>query len=754
MSIPYKHDLTDLAETPVAFSGIDILDAGADAIELPNEVAFFRDTFSLNTQADGLGFAVTGFLFIEEVASLSDYWGRLVYRKIQITDPTYQAGHVYAFGDVAGSVIGAADVNRLDDEDAALQGQIDTNAAAIAAHETRLDDIEYLAGEDDPRIGYAFPNGQFERDAASWNTYANAVQSTPVDGTGGTPVGVTFARSASSPLAGAASGVLTKGAVNAQGEGVSCDFTVDSGKRGEAMQVTFAFDTSGAYADGDVGAYLYDKVNAVLIPLSVASLPYSTGFSTKFLARAFLNANSADYRLILHVQSANASAWALKVDDVRVGEATLGTGAAIGEWQSYTPTFQGFGTPTGVEFQWRRVGSNVEIIGRMIAGTTTAVEPQVGLPSGLTTKTSLPAISLVGDVAHSVANTTFFRDCAVCQPNKAYINFSQQTSMTNVLTIATSASGIFGTGTTIAIRVSVPIDQWTSNVNLASDFTEYAFNTQASPNTNDTTSFGYGSGGTPILANTSVTYHDVRFVRPIQPTDTILLEVRRKSDGVWVPVDRAGLTSLYINALGPGGYVNTSGNWYSSGVLLSGSAVTNGLRILWMATASFAGSAWTGSSVTGRSWSAVIAAADGYDRWRVRKVSNGNMAEVPPLVYAEYRGVIAADSYVTSAMKIEDNYSSFNANNEWAVPFDGIYQFNLTQESHCYLFAGAYQLHFYLNGAQVMTARDYVGGDFGSGQSVMYTRRLKKGDLMKFKRYTDGSDNNPVYQLSIVRLGS
>jgi len=310
-------------------------------------------------------------------------WGRPAYRKIQITDVTYQTGHVYAFGDVAGSVIGAADVNRLDDT-------LDTHTTEIAGHETRIDELEYVESEGGPQVGYNFPNGQFERDAAGWNTYANAVQSTPVDGTGGAPAGVTFVRSTSTPLAGLASGLLSKSAVNAQGEGVSYDFTVDLGKRGEPLQIEFLYESAGAYAADDVGAYLYDKTNAVLLPLSIANLPYSTGFQTKFLARAYLNANSGDYRLILHVQSANASAWDLKVDDVKVGGVLAGTGAAIGEWQPYTPALVNGGTVGSVnKCRWRRVGSSMEITASINFASAGAASPfRISMPSGYSADTT------------------------------------------------------------------------------------------------------------------------------------------------------------------------------------------------------------------------------------------------------------------------------------------------------------------------------------------------------------------------------
>jgi hypothetical protein len=55
------------------------------------------------------------------------------------------------------------------------------------------------------------------------------------------------------------------------------------------------------------------------------------------------------------------------------------------EYTSYTPTFQGFGTVTNIRIQWRRDGNDVVLTGGFTAGTPTATEARMSLPSGLTT---------------------------------------------------------------------------------------------------------------------------------------------------------------------------------------------------------------------------------------------------------------------------------------------------------------------------------------------------------------------------------
>jgi hypothetical protein len=80
------------------------------------------------------------------------------------------------------------------------------------------DGLNYLEGT----------NSDFETTVGDWVAYADAAAATPADGTGGVP-NVTFTRTttAADILRGAASGKLTKDAVNRQGEGFSVDFLID-----------------------------------------------------------------------------------------------------------------------------------------------------------------------------------------------------------------------------------------------------------------------------------------------------------------------------------------------------------------------------------------------------------------------------------------------------------------------------------------------------------------------------------------------
>ena len=59
------------------------------------------------------------------------------------------------------------------------------------------------------------------------------------------------------------------------------------------------------------------------------------------------------------------------------------------DWATYDLTTQGFGTISGHDAQWRRVGDSMEIRGTFTAGTPTSDEARIGLPDGYTIDDSI-----------------------------------------------------------------------------------------------------------------------------------------------------------------------------------------------------------------------------------------------------------------------------------------------------------------------------------------------------------------------------
>jgi hypothetical protein len=130
--------------------------------------------------------------------------------------------------------------------------------------------------------------------------------------------------------------------------------------------------------------------------------------------------------------------------------------AQIGPWISYTPTFQGFGTPTNVEFQWRVNGENIDIRGKFTSGTPSAVEARVGLPIGFTSAgtNKIPSIQLIGH-AQRGANVAAVYGILI-EPSVQHMTFSQQSSVTVGL-VKQDGSALFSSGNNVSFFASIPV---------------------------------------------------------------------------------------------------------------------------------------------------------------------------------------------------------------------------------------------------------------------------------------------------------
>lgn len=159
-------------------------------------------------------------------------------------------------------------------------------------------------------------NSSFEGGTTGWSLYADAAQSTPENGTGGSATS-TLTASTSSPLRGLKSLLFSKPASNEQGEGFSYDFTIDSADKNNVLEISFDYDASSAnYADDYMSIFIYDVTNSQLIRFNGEELKGKT--NGKFLA-FFQASQSTSYRLIAHVVTATTTAWDVKFDNFFVG---------------------------------------------------------------------------------------------------------------------------------------------------------------------------------------------------------------------------------------------------------------------------------------------------------------------------------------------------------------------------------------------------------------------------------------------------
>lgn len=332
-------------------------------------------------------------------------------------------------------------------------------------------------------------NPDAEANADGWATYADAAGTAPVDGTGGS-ANITWTRTTTTPIRGNASFLLTKDAVNRQGQGASYAFSIQPGDRAKVLAVRFDYQiASGTYSDNDVTVWIYDVTNSTLIqPAGYQLKGVGSGTTGTHTATFQTSATGTQYRLILHVSSTSASAYSIEVDrpgvGVFLGPQDVTYSAPVTNWQNYptTPTISvSTGTvPTfsSVVGKYRRVGDSIEAEVTATWQTATTFNTlYVSLPAGLTV--DLNKISSQS----GAAGVAYIRDSGIQNyPGTVRIvaafddRLEVQMIQSNTAGTATTATPLtqaapftFGSGDEVKARFTVPIQGWSSSVQMASD---------------------------------------------------------------------------------------------------------------------------------------------------------------------------------------------------------------------------------------------------------------------------------------------
>lgn len=284
------------------------------------------------------------------------------------------------------------------------------------------------------------------------------------------------------------------------------------------------------------------------LPLSTDSSGATTlpaGFLGKFTTTFDTTANNT---YTLSFTKTTGTTTNLDVTNIIVGPGIQPQGAAVIDWQSYTPSSsQGFGTlGAGTDLWWRRVGSNIEVRGRIVAGTRTATEARVALPPGLTTVTEPNANNKAAGTYAITDSAATHGGFVIHQNGVTYLLFGPNTAFSNTASIprnpdvGTNVVTVDGGG--IVFNCSIPIAEWSGSgtVNLAQNDVEYAYNTSTT-DADDTTSFGYGPGGGQFGNFTATRTKRVRFLTPIQSSDSVELELSNDSGVTWLTLGSSSI---------------------------------------------------------------------------------------------------------------------------------------------------------------------------------------------------------------------
>lgn len=322
-------------------------------------------------------------------------------------------------------------------------------------------------------------------------------------------------------------------------------FTMPEGLFNTKLKISWYQEALSGYASGDFKVEMHTNTASnyagtdATLPLSTDSAGVSSIPNMKGLYRTSFDSNSSLYYELRIIRTAGTTA--LVMQNVIVGPGTISQGAIVGEYIAYTPTFTGFGTVTGTSIAYRRVGSNIHIIGRFTPGTSTAVEAQMTLPTGLTAASTTTNV-VVGKYTRRIGTASNIKQGTVLVANAAnYIGFGQDDWNTAAAPETfRNGSSIVASGEVMSFmgEVIFPIAEWQGNgtANLGQNDIEYAASTSGTWDANSTAVQSvYGPAGATISgALTANRTKIVRFTTPILPTDRVDVEILRTT-GEWIP---------------------------------------------------------------------------------------------------------------------------------------------------------------------------------------------------------------------------
>lgn len=649
------------------------------------------------------------------------------------------------------------------------------------------DSISYYAPAyaADGNVGYNFTNRQFEVSLDGWSAYKDTPGTPaedPIDGTGGTPVAISLTRIVNDDaLVGNGSARITKSAVNGQGEGISYDFTIDTGCLAATAQVFLLYRASQNYVGGDVGIYVYDITNARLIPCSVVEMPATDTLTGSVFWTQFIPSNNSNaYRLIFNIRSQSTAGWTFDIDNIQVGQKQFMTAPAVTPWVDYTTASYVFGSQSPKSFeagkcpigavttnptkgtivedhaQWMREGEDMLVkfdykqssagsagsgvylfplpVGHTIDLTKNPVNSIVGfgIQSGVTDELSSPSIS----------NLVFVYS-STCLALK-YL----QTGSSEQYVVSSSYGPLTVAATAMRFSARFSCAQFSVNstfIGMNEPF--YLSNSETVANTNGAASkTKIGIDGSLIPpAMTVATYFDMKLARPMLSNETPQIQVRSKIDGNWIPIEISAIPSLRVKTLS-----------YREGYSFTGSSLTRvngGISISKVVTGQIRVS-FEGATVTNTgdyaSWASIIAAADGYDAWRVRIGQAAMGAEVAPTVYmsAVNNASALANVAVIFSTKEDDTHGGYNtATGQYTVPMNGVYAVDAMST----LSSSGGSIAVYKNGSSAKNGCTVFGAGYRATVSVKV--KCTKGDVIDIR------GNNAIAAIAdgyfqITRIGS
>lgn len=517
----------------------------------------------------------------------------------------------------------------------------------------------------------------------------------------------------------------------------SSAFTIDIEDQAKIMTVKFAYKAqtnpaNANFSGTSLNSYswaIYDVTAASwIIPTGAFGMTQSSGVG--ICTGTFqTSATSTSYRLVVYNSAATTGACTIYFDDFYVGPQTAPLGAITTDWVKIplvTGDFgTGFGTVTAIDVWSRRVGDSLQMQGKWVNGTTAAstayikmgFNGAVGNVSMDTTK--IPETRIVGVGSRTGSGSA--APTVIATPGQGSIlNFGLDSHATVPTNVAQFGSTAFSNGEGVYINAIIPIQGWSSTVQVSSD--------------TDTRVVALVLTG----SSTSITNAGVGIV----PT-TVLNDTHGGFSGSTYTVPVSGFYRLSASMNGPGVA-------YSASHIMSVSYKKNGVasqylgmhRINATATNSYNASGSheifcnAGDTLQFIGQSEVTGTIIGFQASIVR-VSGPSVIAASETV-AFHGGTTAQTNFSSTTITlgftaVVDTHNSF-LTNAYTIPVSGVYNIHTIVPTYHQTASNNAFCIIAVNGATA--TQTYVTGD-GAGQaltpSANYMARLKAGDTVSVK---------------------
>jgi hypothetical protein len=604
-------------------------------------------------------------------------------------------------------------------------------------------------------------NPHAEKNSASVTAYADTAGTDPVDAVGGSPT-VSCTRSSSNPIDGLGSFLLTKDAANRQGEG--CAWTVKALSTSmKAKVISVEFDyllSSGTFVAGTASAR--SDVTVWLIPLdgsdttakqlsTISLFSNSTTITDKFSGYFQTASDTTQYRLALHVGSTSASAYTLKIDNVRFSQAKYSYGTPVTDWQSFSPTIS-TGTHTINRAFWRRVGDSVEVTIDHSTSSAGSGLYSYPLPSGLAIDTSVhatttltsgasnttqPFNSIIGEAQYRVGNAVRYSlgTVVVATSSTVQILFSGQSSgvswSANGNAFADSgtghgsaSSGVGSSSTSLKYRAK--ISGWSSSTQVSSD-----------SGYRDIEVVYTGNAATALTANTT----NIDFSTKVIDTHsawngTTFTAPRASSCSVSASVNTSASVSIGIEAYVNGTQYRRIHSDQAANAVKTSSALLIPLN--------------ANDTLTFRSTGAATLANSALFHWVSIRCAGASQTIAAQDVVA-FRARTSTTAATTSTPFIftlvqGDTHDMYDEGTGIVrVPFSGWYQINVNVYTN-----SIYTLRLYINGS--IATQFQASGTSGQGSGGADLRRLNAGDTIQVRPDTNATASAANQELNFFSM--